>query len=87
MSLFNTLLRRLHHESIPEEDFFTEIVAYLLNADPQLACAWLRKCKVLESDQAQDENLRVRVTTQVNLQRLKDHDHDCDTRIGVTQLR
>ena len=40
MGLFKNLLR-LFPESVPQENFFTEVVAYLFRSDPGLLDAWL----------------------------------------------
>jgi len=48
MALFKQLLK-LHKGNVPLEDFFTEIVAYVLCENKDLLFSWLNYSHVLES--------------------------------------
>lgn len=68
MSLFSRLLS-LNTGSIPLEDFFTEIVAYLFRTDKKILYAWLDHCDLAENSYSD-----AYVLTQKSYQSPKHHD-------------
>ncbi|MFM7426289.1 MAG: PD-(D/E)XK nuclease family protein [Elainella sp.] len=56
MSLFSRLLN-LNTGSIPLEDFFTELVAYLFSQNKELLYAWLKELNLLDTDTCLDAHI------------------------------
>lgn len=71
MGLFKNLLR-LFPESVPQENFLTEIVAYLFRADPDLLEAWLSYFNLADADQYTD----ISIDTQQRFARLDEQFSD-----------
>jgi hypothetical protein len=68
VGLFGRLLK-LHSGAVPLEDFFTEVVAHLFEAEPQTCLAWIEHAGLL----TETERHGVRVTTQQSLDALEHH--------------
>lgn len=68
MGLFGRLLK-LHSGAVPREDFFTEVVAHLFEAEPETCLAWIDQAGLL----SQKERLGVRISTQHSLDALEHH--------------
>ncbi|NMD02148.1 MAG: hypothetical protein GYA71_02635 [Bacteroidales bacterium] len=66
-SLFNRLLK-LYPSPVPEEDYFTELIAWLWENNQQLFFSWLKDCVGLDFAYSAH-----RIRTQVDLPRLEGH--------------
>ena len=71
MGLFRQLLN-LNTSSVPLEDFFTELVAYLFSMDKEILYAWFKELNLLDISAYLD----VYVSTQRKFERLPDHPSD-----------
>lgn len=71
MSLFSRLLN-LNTGSIPLEDFFTEIVAYLFESDKVLLLEWINHLSLFETDNFAE----ISIDTQRSYSRLDNHFSD-----------
>lgn len=60
---------KLHSGSVPLEDFFTEVVAHLFEAEPETCLAWIEHAGLL----GEKERHGVTVTTQQSLDALEHH--------------
>lgn len=68
MALFSRLLN-LNTGSIPLEDFFTELIAYLFSKNKEVLCAWLEELNLLDTNSALDTH----VSTQREFEPLDGH--------------
>jgi hypothetical protein len=68
MSLFSRLLN-LNTGSIPLEDFFTELVAYLFSTDKEILYAWLKELNLFDANVYSDAH----IATQIEFEPLEGH--------------
>jgi hypothetical protein len=68
MSLFSRLLN-LNTGSMPLEDFFTELVAYLFNTDKEILYDWLKEINLLDTNTCFDAH----ISTQREFKPLEGH--------------
>ena len=66
--LFSNLLS-LHQYRVPEEDFFTEVVAWLFSVCPDLLYSWMKEC--MEIDHPYTQSF---IQTQTKFEALKGHE-------------
>ena len=76
--LFSNLLK-LHAQPVPKENFFTEVVAWMFAAYPELLYAWVKEC--LEIDEQYHQSI---VETQVDFEASKTYGQDCKPDILIT---
>ncbi len=71
MGLFSRLLNlhTLYPGVVPQEDFFTEVVAYLLNTSPEILYAWIETLGLLDTSRY----TQARISTQVEFNPLEHH--------------
>ena len=77
-NLFSNLLA-LHPSHVPEEDFFTEVIAWLLDKNPDILLAWLKTCLKIDSSYPFSS-----VVTQATFAKLEGHDRNSRPDILIT---
>ncbi len=70
MSLFTKLLN-LHSGNQPVEDFFTEVVAYFLEANQHILIDWLKENSIITDE----DDYHIKLTTQKYYEPLTHHKH------------